>query len=279
MTSRRRIAICVFTVISLVADRAPADEPDGERSDAELDEARSRYDRGIKHYNLGEFEAAIVEFKAAYELSGEPDLLFNIAQAYRLAEDYKEALFFYDSYLRLRPDAANRADVESRIAATRKLLEEQKQLQESPPQGVIPPSGADQATEPLRPATDRDDPESRTARPRSRRSTRIAAIACASAGAVLGAGSAYFAMRAKRGWDEINGLAADGGAWSPHHAAVETDATRSERLALGLAVAGGAAVVTASVLAYLGWRPEDRGAALDVRAGDGSAEVAVTWDF
>lgn len=271
--SRLRLTACL-AALGLAAGVAIADEPPPERSTSDLEEARSRYELGIKHYNLGEFGAAIAEFKAAYELSGEPDLLFNIAQAYRLKEDYKEALFFYDSYLRLRPDAANRADVESRIAATRKLLEEQKQLQESLPQGVIPP--ADGTAEPPPPELGAPAP---ALPPASRRSTRIASLVCAGTGVALAGGSAYFAMRAKDGWDEINSLAVDRGAWSPHHAEVEADASRSERIAIGFALAGGVGLAAAGVLGYLGWREEDRAATLAIGAGADRAEVTVTWGF
>ena len=38
--------------------------------------------------------------KKAFELSRRPKLLFNIGQAYRLQGDFKQAKFFYESFLR-----------------------------------------------------------------------------------------------------------------------------------------------------------------------------------
>lgn len=49
----------------------------------------------------------------AYELSNQPQLLFNIAQALRAKRDHAAALVFYRNYLRLVPNAPNRADAES----------------------------------------------------------------------------------------------------------------------------------------------------------------------
>src|SRR6185503_12676976 len=73
-------------------------------------EARLHYERGLAHYNFGEMPAAIEEFKQAYALSNAPGLLFNLAQAERLAGQPDQALYSYRTYLRLVPDAPNRAD-------------------------------------------------------------------------------------------------------------------------------------------------------------------------
>jgi len=75
--------------------------------------ARDHYKRGITAYNLGEYERAVDELKKAYELSNAPSLLFNIAQALRLKRDHAQALLFYRNYLRLEPNAPNRADAEA----------------------------------------------------------------------------------------------------------------------------------------------------------------------
>ena len=51
---------------------------------ASLSDARDHYERGMAHYQLGEFPQAIDEFKIAYAASRAPGLLFNMAQASRL---------------------------------------------------------------------------------------------------------------------------------------------------------------------------------------------------
>lgn len=106
-------------------------------------DARTAYREGVKAYNLGEFNRAVELFKKAYELKEDPVFLFNIAQAYRLAGDAGQALFFYRSYLRTHPDAENRVEVEGRI----KELEGQRAAQRPPqpataplPAAVAPPA-------------------------------------------------------------------------------------------------------------------------------------------
>jgi tetratricopeptide (TPR) repeat protein len=77
--------------------------------------AQELYRKGMARYNLGDFDAAIEAFKQAYELSEAPGLLFNLAQASRLAGRPRQALHFYKSYLRMWPEAPNREDAELRI--------------------------------------------------------------------------------------------------------------------------------------------------------------------
>jgi tetratricopeptide (TPR) repeat protein len=112
-----------------------------EERDRKMAEARALYDQGITHYNLGEFDLAIDKFKQAYALTNAPGLLFNIAQAYRLKGDYEQALYFYKTYIRLQPEAANRADVEARIAEMEKAIEDKKNQPVKPPVGTLPPDG------------------------------------------------------------------------------------------------------------------------------------------
>jgi MYXO-CTERM domain-containing protein len=108
---------------------------------AKLDEARRHYEQGQTQYDLGNFDAAIDAYKKAYELSNQPGLLFNIAQAYRLKKDYEKALYFYKSYLRRLPDAQNRADVEARIADMEQQIAANEAAAKAPPTGTIQPTG------------------------------------------------------------------------------------------------------------------------------------------
>jgi tetratricopeptide (TPR) repeat protein len=58
------------------------------------------FDRGTKHYNLAEWDAAIASFKQAYALMPDPSFLFNLGQAYRQKGSCREATDTYKSYLR-----------------------------------------------------------------------------------------------------------------------------------------------------------------------------------
>jgi tetratricopeptide (TPR) repeat protein len=47
-------------------------------SDDDMTQAKAEYGKGEKAYRLGQFEAAATAFEQAYELSGLPDILYNI---------------------------------------------------------------------------------------------------------------------------------------------------------------------------------------------------------
>jgi hypothetical protein len=112
------------------------------RADNAEDEAKRHFDDGTKAYNLGEFTRAATEYRAAYNAKPDPVLLYNIAQSYRLANDFPQALFFYKSFRRNLPDAANRAEVDERIRALEEQIERQKSVAISPPNNTVPPGTA-----------------------------------------------------------------------------------------------------------------------------------------
>jgi hypothetical protein len=133
----KTIALCAFLFGAAVANAQPASKaPTAAEKKAQ---AKALYEKGLSAYNLGKFTQAIDAFTKAYELSQAPGLLFNIAQSHRLNKDYEKASFFYSTYLRLKPDAANRADVEQRIQEMDKALEEQRKIESRPPTGTMNP--------------------------------------------------------------------------------------------------------------------------------------------
>src|SRR5262245_44774395 len=77
--------------------------------------ARELYSKGRLHYDLGEYEKAIEEFKQAYEQVPVPGLLYDIAQAYRRKGDCKQALETYKNYQRLEPNAHDPALLQRQI--------------------------------------------------------------------------------------------------------------------------------------------------------------------
>ena len=99
-------------------------------------DAKQLTEQGLAHYNVGEYDKAIDEFKRAYLISKTPALLFNIAQAQRLKGDCKEALQSYKAYLRADP-SANRQKIEARIAEMEKCVKEKPEA--PPPQTQTPP--------------------------------------------------------------------------------------------------------------------------------------------
>jgi tetratricopeptide (TPR) repeat protein len=110
------LAAAAVAVVVVLA--APTTAHAQRRGAVDPNQARARelYQKGLTHYDLAEYDRAIEEFKQAYELSERPELLFNLAQTYRAKRETAQALHFYRTYLKLKPDAPNRAEVETRIA-------------------------------------------------------------------------------------------------------------------------------------------------------------------
>lgn len=133
-----------------------ADEPPatGRHDDPEAAEARRHYEEGTKAFNLGEYPRAVNEFKAAYNAKPDPLLLYNIGQSFRLGGDASQALFFYRSFLRNMPTAPNRKEVEGRIRALEKQVEDQKRdaPSGSAPLTVPPPTATTGSSAAGRPA-------------------------------------------------------------------------------------------------------------------------------
>jgi len=103
--------------------------------------AREHYSKGTKAFDLGRYDEAIHEYVIVYELMNDPALLYNLAQAHRLAGHAREALRFFRVYLSKVPDAENRDSVESKIAELQRTVEqEQKAHHQLPPDTAIKPT-------------------------------------------------------------------------------------------------------------------------------------------
>jgi len=114
-------------------------------ADGRID-ARGHYERGTSLFDLGKYHDAAHEYEQAYELKNDPALLFNIGQAYRLANEHEQAIIAYRSYLRRSPDAPNRVEVASRISELQQILDREKRAATSPPMGVLKPGQAPEPT-------------------------------------------------------------------------------------------------------------------------------------
>jgi len=77
---------------------------------AERQDARRHYDRATAAFGLGKYEEAATEYEAAFDLKPDPALLYNAAQAYRLAGRAPRAIELYRNYLRLYGDSENADD-------------------------------------------------------------------------------------------------------------------------------------------------------------------------
>lgn len=122
---------------------------------AQKQEVRDHYEKAVRAYDIQKFAEAVEEYQKTYEISGDPAMLFNVAQAYRLNGQPQDALFYYRRYLERSPLAPNRPDVEQKIADLEKTLESTGKVAPaatpttSPPPVAPPPP----ATPPAAPGT------------------------------------------------------------------------------------------------------------------------------
>lgn len=82
-------------------------------TDLALDAAQTHTSTGRQFFTQQKYAEARIEFEAAYGLSKEPDLLFNIALSWEREGSVREAIAAYERYLVSRPsDADTTAKVE-----------------------------------------------------------------------------------------------------------------------------------------------------------------------
>jgi tetratricopeptide (TPR) repeat protein len=130
--------VLLFGLFGLFAPGALADKDD---------EMWKHYQRGLTSYKSGQYEDAIVEFRAAYLIKQLPRLLLNLGQAHRKLGHAREALDCYQSYLQAvpEPEPDIKTDLVAYIASTRAMLDAadrmkaQKPAPENGPAGTGPP--------------------------------------------------------------------------------------------------------------------------------------------
>lgn len=233
--------------------------------------ARELAEKGRKFHASGDYTDAIAAFQEAYALAPSPGLLFNLAQAYRLAGNCSEAAWMYHRYLDTEPSSAQRRLAETHLATVERCAHGTPDLAISPHpfDGKIPAP----ETEPAAASVERS-----TRHPVPTRSGREQlGIALGVGGAVLLAGAAYFAYDA---WDASSSVSStyhkggDGGGLGP------TDARgqRSETYAEWLGVGGGLAVASGVTL-YLLERRSERAEHFAVVPTPHGAAMHVSWRF
>jgi tetratricopeptide (TPR) repeat protein len=91
--------------------------------------ARELFLKGDAAYAEGRYEEALAAFQEAYDLSGRPQLLFNISNSLERLGRYQEAVDALDKYL-ASGKAKDRDVVQKRLANLKKRVEDQKKEQE-----------------------------------------------------------------------------------------------------------------------------------------------------
>lgn len=204
------------------------------------------YDAGKAHYDIAEYALAVAKWKEAYLISYEPLLLFNIAQAYRLAGDCAQANRFYGNYQRMVPKPANQAELE--IALDKCKGVPPATVDTTTPTTATGPSTASSSAEIATTSSSEVSTRPRTA---GRRPLRLAGYALLGGGVLAGIAAGVFAMSAR---SDAKVVAAQpvGSPWTQELADTERGGLASERRAKIVTVVAVVAVVGGGVLWWLG---------------------------
>lgn len=122
----------------------PADQPQNKSPIGTGDSPDAFYarKRGIIAVNTGHYEEAVKAFEEAYALNQDPALLFNLAQAYRLAGQPGKALDACSSFLRsANPTGADRSQVEHFMSELEMIIFQiraQRDFRQPPAPSIVP---------------------------------------------------------------------------------------------------------------------------------------------
>ncbi len=193
------------------------------------------------HYQLGRFTEASEAYTHSYELAPLPGLLFNLGQCQLALKSFDRALFFFEGYLREKPDAPNAALVRDLIA---EALKERAEQQAKAAEAETARLAALHHVEPPPPPPPVP----------SRDKRRVPAVALGAASMAFLGASLYLGLRSNM-FNDYERLTGNG---SVAHEQFDKDrvnysiaAGATGGVALGAAIASG-------VLGYLGWRAPQR---------------------
>ncbi len=88
--------------------------------------AKQHYVDGKKFQDAANYDAAIVEYEAAYKLAPKPVLQFNIGQCYRLKGDKQKAIDAYEAFLAAAPDDPVAGDAREYVTTLKLRIEVEK---------------------------------------------------------------------------------------------------------------------------------------------------------
>lgn len=222
----------VLAVILALTTPAVADSPAAR--------ARGHFKQGKAFQDAGAYERAAEEYKLAYEADKRPEMLFNIAQAYRLAKLKERALFFFKHYLEKQPNGAGADEARKHVVTLTKEIDEENAAKQAPPVTVLPPPTMTPQAEP------RDEVD-----PNAGRTLRIAGLSTAAVGALaLGVGI-KLGLDARSAASDISDHE---GGWGPGQEARFADGERANRNMKVAYVIGGVLVAGGGAMYYFGAR-------------------------
>lgn len=252
-------------------DTSGAANAGGAKESAALAEARKLYLEGDEHYRAGRYALAAERFIKAFELSGKPALLFNLANTYERAGDYEKAAHYLRMYLEggeVHDPSAVKARLQ-RLELT--VIEARKKENEAKDAGSSTPPARDTASTPNAPIT-------------TRQPSRVPYYVAGGGVAVGATAAIVFGLRARSERAEIDALCVDqgGGVICPPQADTHLSNERRYALFSDIGIGVAAASVATGLIYYFVTRdsgasrePDRQLSIIPSASGDGVGVVAV----
>lgn len=106
---------------------------------ADEDAAKAHFLAGSAYYEQANYTDAVKEFIEAHRLSKRPDLLYNISVCYERLGHWDDAIASLQQYLTERPEAPDRAVIESRIKSYEQRRDQEAAARAAVAQPPVPP--------------------------------------------------------------------------------------------------------------------------------------------
>jgi tetratricopeptide (TPR) repeat protein len=228
---------------------------------AQKDEVKLHYQRATRAYDLQKYQEAIDEYQKAYEISGDPPMLYNIAQAYRLADQPSEAARYYRRFLQRMPNARNREDVERKIADQERLAEQRKKVEPvvpppPPTTSTKPPPIVEVKPPPPPPVVPPSPPQLPSSPPPETSHARsVVGWSLVGAGLIVDGVAAYEGYRARQKGDQLtrDSMMTPAKTFDP---AVETAGKNANIAAIALGIGGTAVAIAGAIVLITGGSSE-----------------------
>jgi tetratricopeptide (TPR) repeat protein len=113
-------------VVPAAAQKPAAQDGSAPAAQGPLKTPKEYITRATQAFTAGEYDKAVDDYRAAYQMKQLPTLLFNIAQAQRKAGKYQEALTTYERFLKDDPKSPLAPEAEAQATAMRARIEAEK---------------------------------------------------------------------------------------------------------------------------------------------------------
>jgi tetratricopeptide (TPR) repeat protein len=231
--------------------------------------ARALAVQGRAFHDAGDYGNAIIAFKEAYVMAPSPGLLFNLAQAYRLAGNCDDAALMYRRYIATGPSVEGRTIAEGQLESVERCTH--KASLGIPQDAGVPiviktdrASGSLFATSP------------RTGSDRARLEKTVGLGFVIGGGVALGVAT-YYGFEARSSAADVEKGYAMGAKWKDL-ADIDARGKHAETLATVFGIGGGVAVA-GGVALYLIGRSSEHLAPIAIAPTKQGATVSASWKF